>query len=217
MSSLTWIGVALLLLLSLTGLTLLVPTASTGSSMQGSGSNPVVVIETSMGMITLELFADKSPVTVENFLKYVDKTYYDNLIFHRVIAARDGRPAFMIQGGGFAAGMIEQRGGLLGPIRNESGNGVSNRRGTVAMARTSDPNSAQAQFFINLSDNTFLDGQGGQPGYAVFGQVTEGMDVVDAISKVEVTTKRDQRGTPHDDVPVEPVIIKSIRRKPAEA
>ena len=162
--------------------------------------NPIVVMETSMGKITLELYPQKAPITVDNFLKYVDAGFFDNLIFHRVI------PGFMIQGGGMDERMREKEQGKRPPIKNESGNGLSNQRGTIAMARTNDPNSATCQFFINHADNPRLDDYGG--GYAVFGKVIEGMDVVDAIAKVPTTTKAG-----HQDVPVKPVTIQSVRRK----
>jgi len=165
-----------------------------------------------MGKIKVELFAERSPITVKNFLDYVDKKHYDGLTFHRVI------PTFMIQGGGFEPGVkdaktaeevskFEKKTGT--GIKNESDNGVLNERGTLAMARTGDPNSATAQFFINVVDNKVLDAKSGRPGYAVFGKVTDGMDVVDKIKDVKTKTviPRD-----FEDVPVEDVIIKSIRK-----
>ncbi len=169
-------------------------------SAQNDEKHPVVVLDTSFGPITLELDREKAPITVDNFLKYVDDGFYDNLIFHRVI------PRFMIQGGGFSQELREKKNGQRGKIRNESGNGLSNARGTIAMARTPDPNSAQNQFFINLVDNAFLDRAGG--GYAVFGKVTEGMNVVDKIAQVETADVG-----PHEKVPVNAVIIKTARRK----
>ncbi len=163
-------------------------------------ANPVVVMETSMGTIKIELFADKAPVTVKNFLGYVADKHYDGLLFHRVI------PNFMIQGGGMKPGMIETR--TKAAIKNESSNGESNARGTIAMARTDAPNSATAQFFINVVDNSKLDKARYQDGvgYCVFGKVIEGMDVVDKIRNVRTTTKGR-----HDDVPVEDVTIKSVK------
>ena len=163
--------------------------------------NPVVEIDTSMGKIKVELFADKSPITVKNFLKYVDDKHYDGTIFHRVISN------FMIQGGGMVPGLKEKKTGE--PIKNESSNGLSNKRGTLAMARTNDPDSATAQFFINVKNNDFLDKANARDGvgYAVFGRVIEGMDVVDKIRQVETGN----RG-PHENVPVQDVVIKSIRR-----
>lgn len=159
---------------------------------------PVVVIDTSQGAISVELDAEKAPVTVENFLKYVDAGFYNDTVFHRVI------PGFMIQGGGMTADMQEKP--TNPPIQNESGNGLSNVRGSIAMARTNNPNSATSQFFINVADNKQLDSYGG--GYAVFGKVTAGMDVVDKIVGVRTTSK-----SGHQDVPVEPVTIKSIQRQ----
>jgi len=166
--------------------------------------NPVVVLDTDKGPITIELDKAKAPISVENFLKYVDAGFYDNLIFHRVI---DG---FMIQGGGFDEKMREKTEGIRGPIKNEASNGLSNKRGTLAMARTNNPDSATAQFFINLVDNARgLDPRPGSVGYSVFGHVTSGMDVVDAIAKVQTARKGF-----HEDVPVTPVVIKSAKRKP---
>jgi peptidyl-prolyl cis-trans isomerase B (cyclophilin B) len=164
-------------------------------------ANPVVLMDTSMGTIKIELFQDKAPGTVKNFLRYVDEKHYDGTVFHRVI------PTFMIQGGGFQPGMREKR--THEPIKNESDNGLSNQRGTIAMARTPAPNSATAQFFINVKDNTFLDRANAQDrvGYCVFGKVIQGMDVVDKIKAVETG----QRG-PHGDVPLQDVVIKSVRR-----
>jgi peptidyl-prolyl cis-trans isomerase B (cyclophilin B) len=165
--------------------------------------NPIVELDTSKGAIKIELLLDKAPETANNFLRYVDEGHYDGTVFHRVI------PNFMIQGGGFDEKFSEKS--THPPVQNEADNGVSNARGTVAMARTSDPHSASAQFFINVADtNTFLDhtsktAQGW--GYCVFGRVTEGMDAVDSIRNVETST----RGM-HQDVPVEAVVIRSIRR-----
>jgi cyclophilin family peptidyl-prolyl cis-trans isomerase len=162
---------------------------------------PRVVLDTTLGPITLELDRAKAPITVDNFLKYVDAGHFNGTIFHRVI------PDFMIQGGGFTADMKEKPTGR--GIRNEGGNGLRNRRGTIAMARTSDPNSATAQFFINLKDNTFLDRAESQDGagYAVFGQVAEGMEVVDKIAGVSTA----RRG-PHEGVPVQPIVINGVKR-----
>jgi peptidyl-prolyl cis-trans isomerase B (cyclophilin B) len=167
-----------------------------------AGENPKVALETSKGKIVLELYADKAPETVKNFLTYVDAGFYDGTIFHRVI------PGFMIQGGGFTADMKQKRTGA--PIRNEADNRVRNELGTIAMARTSDPHSATAQFFINAIDNDFLNHKSKSPqgwGYAVFGRVAEGMAVVDAISAV----KTGARG-PFRDVPVEAVVIIKVKR-----
>jgi len=168
-------------------------------------ANPMVVMETSMGTIKIELFEDKAPNTVKNFLSYVDDKFYDNTVFHRVI------PNFMIQGGGMETGLREKR--AKDPIKNESTNGLTNTRGTLAMARTSAPDSATAQFFINVADNGFLNRNQSRDGvgYCVFGKVTEGMDVVDKIKAVRTAS----RGS-HDDVPVEDVVIKSVRRAEAK-
>jgi peptidyl-prolyl cis-trans isomerase B (cyclophilin B) len=164
---------------------------------------PKVVMETNQGIIEIELFQDKSPQTVTNFLKYVDEKFYDGTIFHRVINN------FMIQGGGFNEKMTEKK--TRAPIKNEAANGLRNEVGTLAMARTSDPHSASAQFFINVADNSFLnhtspDANGW--GYAVFGKVIQGMHIVNRIKMV----KTGQIG-PYSDVPMDSVIIKSIRRK----
>lgn len=161
------------------------------------GAAPQVKLETSMGNIVIELNQDKAPQTVNNFLQYVKAGFYDGTIFHRVIEN------FMIQGGGFDENFAQKE--TRGPIENEADNGLSNQRGTIAMARTNDPHSATAQFFINTVDNQFLDFRGNTPsgwGYAVFGEVIEGMDVVDKIRQVETT----MRG-PHQDVPVDNVVI----------
>ena len=162
--------------------------------------NPTVALDTSHGRVVLELYPDKAPKTVENFLQYVKSGFYDGTIFHRVI------PDFMIQGGGFASDMRQKP--TRSPIQNEADNRVRNERGTIAMARTGDPHSATAQFFINLKDNGFLDRASSQDGvgYAVFGKVISGMEVVDQIAGVRTTTKG-----PYGDVPVEPITIKSVR------
>ena len=165
-----------------------------------AGPNPVVVIETSMGDMKVELYEDKAPITVKNFLRYVDEKHYDGTIFHRVISD------FMIQGGGFEPGMVE-KGETHGQIRNEASNGLANERGTIAMARTNNPDSATDQFFINVKNNPDLNRGGNNPGYAVFGKVIEGMDVADKIRQVDTTTVKG-----HKDVPAEDVVIKSIRR-----
>jgi len=155
----------------------------------------MVKLQTSMGDVVIELNEQAAPVTVKNFLKYVEDGFFDGKIFHRVI------PNFMIQGGGFTEEMTQ--GQTRDPIVNEAANGLKNERGTVAMARTNDPDSATAQFFINHNNNDFLNYAGsGNPGYAVFGKTVEGMDVVDAIASVETTTKQGM-----DDVPAEPIVI----------
>jgi peptidyl-prolyl cis-trans isomerase A (cyclophilin A) len=177
-------------------------------SARDDDKKPVVVLDTSMGKITIELDKEKAPITVENFLKYVDAGFYDNLIFHRVMES------FMIQGGGFDAKLQEKSEGQRGLIKNECGNGLSNVRGTIAMARRLDPNSAQNQFFINVVDNEKLDTLGG--GYAVFGKVVDGMDVVDKIRKVRTATRTGADNRPNEDVPVDAVTIKSAKRKDKE-
>ena len=162
-----------------------------------AAQNPKVSLQTSAGAIVVELYADEAPVTVENFLAYVESGFYDGTIFHRVI------PDFMIQGGGFTETLGKKE--TRAPIQNEGKNGVKNDRGTLAMARTGDPHSATAQFFINLVDNDFLN----QPdsdtewGYAVFGKVVEGLDYVDLISSVETSTKAGGL----QNCPVENVVI----------
>lgn len=159
--------------------------------------NPTVLLETTSGDILLELFPDKAPKTVANFLQYVDDGFYNNTIFHRVI------PGFMIQGGGLGARMDEKA--TREPVANEADNGVKNERGTIAMARTRDPHSATAQFFINTVDNGFLNFSSPDVngyGYCVFGKVIEGMEAVDKIEKEKTTT----RGI-HSDVPVSAVLI----------
>jgi peptidyl-prolyl cis-trans isomerase B (cyclophilin B) len=164
--------------------------------------NPKVLIATSMGDIEVELFQDKAPATVKNFLSYVEDKFYDGVIFHRVIAN------FMIQGGGMEPGLKEKK--TKDEIKNEADNGLSNERGTIAMARKGDPDSASAQFFINVKDNKFLDHRSKKPqeyGYCVFGKVIKGMDVVDKIKEVEVEDKGN-----NEKVPVKDVVIKSIRR-----
>ena len=165
-------------------------------------ANPAVIMETSEGTITIELWADKAPETVKNFLRYTDERFYDGTIFHRVI------DNFMIQGGGFAADMRRKE--THEPIRNEAAGELKNDRGTIAMARTRDIVSATSQFFINLKDNNFLNHSDNTPrgfGYAVFGKVIEGMEVVDRIAKVKTTTSG-----PYRDVPAKPVIIKNVER-----
>jgi cyclophilin family peptidyl-prolyl cis-trans isomerase len=155
--------------------------------------------KTSKGTFTVQLFDKQAPITVENFLRYADEGFFDGTIFHRVI------PGFMVQGGGLTADMSNKRGHE--PIKNEATNGLKNKRGTLSMARTNDVNSATSQFFINVADNDFLDHKPGNYGYAVFGRIDSGMDVVDAIAAVKTGTK-----SGHQDVPVEPVVIESVAR-----
>jgi cyclophilin family peptidyl-prolyl cis-trans isomerase len=161
-------------------------------------ANPVVVMETSLGTIKIELYPDKAPESVKNFLAYVDDKFYDGTIFHRI-----AKNPPVVQGGGFEVGMRRKK--TREPIKNEADNGLSNKRGAIAMARTSVPDSATSQFYINVKDNDFLDKENtpDKVGYAVFGKVTEGLDVVDKIFAVE-------RGP--GDVPVKDVVIKSVRR-----
>ena len=157
----------------------------------------MIKLHTNHGVITIKLFADKAPETAANFEEYVRSGHYDGTVFHRVING------FMIQGGGFEPGMKQKK--TRDPIKNEANNGLSNKVGTLAMARTMDPHSASAQFFINVKDNSFLDHTSPTPqgwGYAVFGEVVDGMDIVDAIKAVKTTSKAG-----HGDVPVEDVII----------
>ena len=168
-----------------------------------AAGNPVVLMKTSMGDVEIELFQDKAPLTVANFLQYADRGFYNGTIFHRVISN------FMIQGGGFTPGMKEKT--TLAPVRNEANNGLLNKAGTVAMARTADVHSATAQFFINVVNNSFLDYKSSTSdgyGYCVFGRVIKGMDVVGKIRSVQTQTVGYS-----DDVPVNDVIIKSIKRK----
>lgn len=168
---------------------------------QGSKPNPKVVLETTLGTIKLELWADRVPNTVANFIRYVAEKHYDGTIFHRVI------PDFMVQGGGFTPDMKQR--GTFPPIKNEAPKGCKNRRGMIAMARTSQIDSATSQFFINVVDNDFLDYKGDSPdkfGYCAFGRVYEGMNVVDDICQVATGNKAG-----HDDVPMVDIIITSAR------
>ncbi len=168
---------------------------------QPQAKSDTVVVTTTMGTITVVLFEKKAPISAKNFLAYVDSGFYSGLIFHRII------PGFMIQGGGFLKNMTK-RPPILAPIKNESDNGLKNGRGTLAMARTQDPNSATSQFFINLVDNAQLDISAGNVGYAVFGKVIQGMDVVDKIAQVKTSTVEQNQY-----VPVQPIIILSAKRK----
>ena len=171
--------------------------------------NPAVVIETSMGEIRIELYPKQSPITVANFLRYVDEGFYDGTIFHRVISS------FMIQGGGFTPD-LKQRQPTRDTIRCESDNGLSNVRGSVAMARTNDPNSARAQFFINVIDNDFLDRDKARDGfgYTVFGKVTDArsMAVIDEIKMVEVGERDSPAAGKLKDCPLKTVLIRTVRR-----
>jgi len=184
---------------SVIGLLAVLALAATAAQAQSpAAANPKVALDTSKGKIVIELYADKAPKTVKNFLTYVKAGHYNGTIFHRVI------PGFMIQGGGFTPDMTEKK--TRPPIPNEADNGLQNQRGTLAMARTPDPNSASAQFFINVANNGSLNFRSKTPegwGYAVFGNVVEGMDVADAIVAVPTTTKG-----PYGDVPVQPIVIR---------
>lgn len=163
-----------------------------------NGGNPMIVLSTSMGDIKIELYKDKAPITVENFLGYVNDKFYDGTIFHRVL------PGFIIQGGGFTSDMNQKP--AKPPIKNEADNGLRNERGTIAMARANVVDSATSQFFINQVDNDFLNNGYRDFGYAVFGKVVEGMDVVDKISAVKTGSKG-----MHRDVPLEEVIVESVQ------
>ena len=183
--------------LALAGLMMLTLITTTGSTARAERSNPLVKLETSLGEITLELYPDKAPATVANFLAYVKDGFFNGTIFHRVI------PTFLIQGGGFDAQMNQKP--TKAPIKNEADNGLKNEPYTVAMARTNVPDSATAQFFINAGDNQFLNHTAKTPqgwGYAVFGKVVKGQAVVDKIKAVATTNKG-----MHQNVPVEPVTI----------
>jgi peptidyl-prolyl cis-trans isomerase B (cyclophilin B) len=174
--------------------------ASIGVATANSGDKVMVEMHTSKGLITLELDAEKAPVTVANFIEYVKSGHFDGTIFHRVI------PGFVIQGGGMESGMKEKP--TQPPIENEADNGLKNVTGSICMARTNDPHSATSQFFINLKDNQFLDHTGKNPqgwGYAVFGQVTDGMDVVEAIAAVQTGNAGF-----HQDVPVEDIVVEKV-------
>ncbi|HVC00628.1 MAG TPA: peptidylprolyl isomerase [Steroidobacteraceae bacterium] len=158
----------------------------------------MIRFETTMGNFTVELDAAQAPETVANFLRYVEEGFFDGTIFHRIV------PGFVIQGGGFTEDLQQKR--THAPIKNEADNGLKNLRGTLSMARTNDINSANSQFFVNLKDNAFLDHQRGNFGYAVFGRIAEGMDVIDAIAGVETGRRRG-----FDDVPVQAVRMTSVR------
>ncbi len=159
----------------------------------------MIRFETTLGAFTVELFGAEAPLSTENFFKYVDEGFFDGTLFHRIV------PGFVIQGGGFTEDMTQKKNHP--PIKNEADNGVKNTRGTLSMARTNDINSATSQFFVNLKDNDFLDHSRGNFGYAVFGKVTEGMDVIDKIAAVKTGRRRG-----FEDVPLDPVIMTSVRR-----
>ena len=159
----------------------------------------MIRFETTLGDFTIELYEKDAPLSVANFLRYIDDGFFDGTIFHRIV------PGFVIQGGGFTEDMTQKR--TQPPVKNEADNGLKNARGTLSMARTNDVNSATSQFFVNLKDNVALDRHGGNFGYAVFGRVTAGLEVVDKIAAV----KTGRRGH-HDDVPAEPVLLESVAR-----
>jgi peptidyl-prolyl cis-trans isomerase A (cyclophilin A) len=185
---------AFIILFALTSVTVM-------ANPQPQAKSDTVVVTTSMGTITVVVFQKEAPISAKNFLAYVDSGFYSGLTFHRVI------PGFMIQGGGYMKNM-SKRATILPPIKNESDNGLKNDRGTLAMARTMDPNSATSQFFINLVDNAQLDISARNAGYAVFGKVIQGMDVVDKIAQVKTGNVEN-----YQNVPVQPVIIVSAKRK----
>jgi peptidyl-prolyl cis-trans isomerase B (cyclophilin B) len=168
-------------------------------------ANPTVALDTNHGTIVLELFSTEAPKTVENFLQYVESGFFDGTLFHRVI------PNFMIQGGGFDAQQRQKP--TRAQIQNEADNGLVNQRGTVAMARTNDPHSATAQFFINLKDNGFLNHSGKNPqgwGYTVFGKVVEGLDVVDKIAKVKTAPGAISEAVPQEQVKIEKATVRPV-------
>ncbi len=178
-----------------------------GLAAPAMAAKTALLMETSLGNISLELDADKAPKTVENFLRYVDEGHYAGVVFHRVI------DDFMIQGGGFDPKLGKKD--VHDPIRNEADNGLKNLRGSIAMARTNAPHSASAQFFINLKDNGFLDHRDQSRrgwGYTVFGKVTAGMEVVNKIAKLATTTKTSADGMPMQNVPIEPPVINRVSR-----
>jgi cyclophilin family peptidyl-prolyl cis-trans isomerase len=185
-----------------------------GLAMAAAGAraaNPVVVMDTSMGKIRIELDQEKAPITVANFLKYTEDKHYDGTIFHRVIGKEnsDNMQDFMIQGGGYKPGIEEKK--TRDAIKNEAGNGLSNKRGTIAMARTNDPDSATAQFFINVKDNDFLDKNPRSAGYAVFGKVIEGQDIVDKIKAVPTGVQKGMQNVPNTDIVIKSVTVEKAK------
>jgi peptidyl-prolyl cis-trans isomerase A (cyclophilin A) len=173
-------------------------------SLAALAANPQLEVKTSQGTLVIELYQDKAPKTVENFLQYAKDNFFNGTVFHRVI------PGFMIQGGGFTPDLKQKE--TRAQIQNEAKNGLKNETGTLAMARTNDPHSASAQFFINLKDNSFLDYPGRDGwGYAVFGKVVQGMDVVQKIAAVPTSN-----AGPHQNVPTTPVLIESVKLLPAK-
>jgi len=184
--------------LAIAGVAVLSAAQLAGCPYLAAPSTSGVRVRTSLGEFVIELYADSAPVTVQNFLQYVEDDFYDDTVFHRAVVD------FVVQGGGYTADLVLKE--TRAPIASEADNGRSNTRGTVAMARTDDPNSATAQFFVNLEDNTELDETTDRPGYTVFGQVVEGMEVVDLIAAVPTEHHEDLA-----DVPVEPVIIEDVQ------
>lgn len=164
-----------------------------------AGETTLVEIKTSLGPITVEIFTDEAPASANNFLSYVEQGFYDGTVFHRTI------PGFMVQGGGFTESL--QRKQTNSPVKNESNQTPPNNRGTLAMARTADPDSATSQFFINVADNSYLDHQPGRPGYAVFGKVVKGMDIVDQIANTPT-----QQSGQFANLPTTAVVIESARQ-----
>jgi peptidyl-prolyl cis-trans isomerase A (cyclophilin A) len=197
-----WASVTFMLVLALVA-ALAAQTSPVSSTPQPTATampHPVVTIKTSLGSVEVELFPDKAPKTVENFLTYVKAGHYDGSVFHRVIAG------FMVQGGGFDKAMTKKS--TRAPVVNEAGNGLKNLTGTIAMARTSDPDSATAQFFINVADNESLNRATGNAGYTVFGKVIAGLDVVKKLEAAPTSTQNGMR-----DVPVTQLVIESVRLK----
>jgi peptidyl-prolyl cis-trans isomerase B (cyclophilin B) len=169
----------------------------------------VIHFETTLGSFTVQLAADKAPKTTQNFIDYVNEGHYDGLIFHRII------PNFMAQGGGMDSSLTPKK--TKSPIKSEADNGLSNKRGSIAMARTQDPHSATSQFYINLVDNHFLDYSSNPPGYTVFGEVVEGMDVIDAMAKVSTTNRRGYQDVPFDDIVIIKATVKTAHSAQADA
>lgn len=186
----------------------LVITLACSSTLFAAAKNPIVLMETSMGNVKIELFADKAPITVKNFLDYVSSGYFNGTIFHRIVPPSPGSNIVVIQGGGLTANM-QPKPGDRPPIKNEAGNGLKNDRGTLSMARGGDPDSASSQFFINVKNNDFLNRPSPDgAGYAVFGKVLEGLDVVDKI----VATPIKDLNIVFKGVPITPVVIKSVKK-----
>ena len=191
-------------------LRIILATIALALSCAAQAQNPKVEMRTSMGVITLELQPENAPETVKNFLQYVKDGFYNGTIFHRVIAD------FMIQGGGFTADMAQKK--TRDPVKHEGGNGLTNQVGTIAMARTADPNSGTSQFFINVVDNQMLNFRGPGPqeiGYTVFGRVTNGLDVVNKIRNVQTTSKGSHQNVPVQTITIEKVTLLEPAAKPA--